>query len=233
MTADNATHASHCLFDFSAIARDYDRWYETAAGRAHDRIQKADVVRLLRPPRPGDRLLDIGCGTGHWSRFFASLGYAVTGIDISEEMIRVARRRPAPGCVFELADACALPFDECSFEVVAAMATLEFVSDAPRVLAEMFRTVRPHGSVVVGTLNRLAPINRHRLARAREPYASGRLLSPGELRNLLGRFGRVRMVASRMPSSRRGWRLGRWIGHRIAPGRRKFAGPFIVAEVRL
>ena len=232
MADGRATDVSGGVFDFDAAAKDYDRWYETPVGQAHDRVQKADVLKLLRPARPGDRLLDIGCGTGHWSRFFASLGYAVTGVDISEEMIRAARDRPAPGCVFELADACALPVEDQSFEVVAAMAVLEFASDVSSMLNETFRCAKPDGSVLIGALNRLAPINRDRLAKGRQPYASGRLLGPGELRHLLGRFGRVRMVASCVPPGHRGRRLGRWIGRLIAPRRRKLAGPFIVAEVR-
>ena len=223
----------HSLFDFGPMAHEYERWYGTPTGQAHDRVQKEDVLSLLRPAQRGDRLLDVGCGTGHWSRFFASLGYAVTGVDISREMIRVARSRPAPGCVFEPADACALPFAGGSFDVVAAMAVLAFVSDVPSMLHEMFRCVKRHGSVLIGALNRLAPINRHRLATGREPYASGRLLSPWELRDLLQRFGPVRRAASCMPSSNRGRRLGGRVGHRNADGRRTLTGPLIVAEVRL
>jgi len=212
----------HSLFDFGPMARQYERWYDTPTGRAHDRVQKADVLGLLRPAQRGDRLLDVGCGTGHWSRFFASLGYAVVGVDISREMIGVARGRPAPGCVFEPADACALPYEEGSFDVVAALAVAAFVSDLPGMLKEMFRCARPDGSVLIGALNRLAPINRRRLAEGEQPYASGRLLAAGELRELLQPFGPVRMVASRVTTADR--------ARRAEP--RKLAGPLIVAEVR-
>ncbi len=218
---------AHSLFDFGALAGDYERWYETPLGMAHDRAQKSDVRLLLRSTPPKGLLLDVGCGTGHWSRFFASLGYAVIGIDISQEMIEVAGARSAPQCLFGVADACDLPFRDRCFDVVAAMATLEFVSDVSLVLEEMFRCVRDAGVVLVGTLNRLARINRRRVASGREPYASGRLLTPGELRHRLKRFGHVRMRASlpqeSRPSERR---LGRWL-----TGRRSTSGPFLVAEV--
>jgi SAM-dependent methyltransferase len=212
----------HSLFDFGPMAREYDRWYDTPTGRAHDRVQKADVLSLLRPAQRGDRLLDVGCGTGHWSRFFASLGYAVVGVDVSREMIDAARGRPAPGCAFEPADACALPFEEGSFDVVAALAVAAFVSDLPGMLEEMFRCARPGGSVLIGALNRLAPINRRRLAEGEQPYVSGRLLAPGELRELLKPFGPVRMVASRVTTADR--------ARRAQPP--KLAGALIVAEVR-
>jgi ubiquinone/menaquinone biosynthesis C-methylase UbiE len=217
---------AHSLYDFGRLASDYERWYDTPAGGAHDQAQKSDVRRLLKPAPPGVRLLDVGCGTGHWSRFFASLGYEVVGVDISEGTIQVAKACPAPNCRFEVADALALPFGDHCFDVVAAMSTIEFVSDASVALVEMFRCVKPNGAVLIGTLNRLAPINRHRLAKGREPYASGRLLTPGELRKLLARFGRVRTVASSPNTGRRrhrGWRIA---------ARRTLSGPFIVAEVR-
>jgi SAM-dependent methyltransferase len=219
----------HSLFDFGALAEDYDRWYETPLGMAHDRAQKSDVRLLLGSTPPKGLLLDVGCGTGHWSRFFASLGYAVIGIDILQEMIEVAGARSAPQCLFGVADACDLPFGDGCFDVVAAMATLEFVSDVSRVLDEMFRCVGDAGVVLVGTLNRLARINRRRVAAGREPYVSGRLVTPGELRHRLERFGRVRMRASSAQKNGLVGRLGR-LG-RCLVGQRSTSGPFLVAEV--
>jgi 2-polyprenyl-3-methyl-5-hydroxy-6-metoxy-1,4-benzoquinol methylase len=218
--------SAHSLYDFGELASDYERWYDTPAGRAHDETQKSDVRKFLKPAKPGARLLDVGCGTGHWSRFFASLGYEVVGVDISEEMIQAAEGRPAPNCCFQVADALALPFGDHGFDVVAAMSVIEFVSDASVALMEMFRCVKADGAVLIGTLNRLAPINRHRLAKGRQPYASGRLLSPSELRRLLIPSGCVRMMASLPKTGRRrhrGWRI---------TARRTLSGPFIVAEVR-
>ena len=226
------TDKAQSLFDFGPTAAEYDRWYDTPAGRAHDRQQKTLVRELLPPANTSDQLLDVGCGTGHWSSFFASLGYAVVGVDISEQMIEVAKASASAQCLFGVADACDLPFDAHSFEVVAAMATLEFVSDAPRVLAEMFRTVMSHGSVVVGTLNRLAPVNRHCVAKGKEPYASARMFSPKELLELLAPFGHVRAgVTAEKPGSRRR-RIWKAVTRR-ASLRQEPAGAFLVAEVRL
>lgn len=81
-------------FDFGPLASTYDRWYETAEGHRHDVAQKQIVQTLLPAPEADEnRLLELGCGTGHWSRFFVQLGYEVTGIDVSAAMIAVARNQ--------------------------------------------------------------------------------------------------------------------------------------------
>lgn len=229
--ADTMIDKTDCLFDFGPLASEYERWYDTPAGRAHDQQQKALVRQFLPPANAGNRLLDVGCGTGHWSRFFASLGFAVVGVDVSEQMIEVARAWALAACTFEVADACDLPFDAGSFDVVAAMATLEFVSDAPRALAEMFRTVRAHGRIVVGTLNRLAPINRHRVAKGKEPYASARMFSLREVRELLAPFGCVRARVTGEQAGSRRRRMRKAVRRPASPGREP-TGAFIVAEAR-
>ncbi len=210
--------SSSTRFDFGELARDYDRWYDTPAGRAYDRVQKWDVRHLLRRARPGERLLEVGCGTGHWCSFFASMGYEVFGVDVSAEMIAVARGSVG-GCRFEVGDGCALRFEDGSFDVSAAMATLEFVGDPALAVREMARCVRPGGSLVVGVLNRLSPLNRRRLAKGKSPYVFGRLFAPEELRRLLSPYGGVRMVASACCGRDRRSRNG-------------LEGPLIVAEVR-
>ena len=230
--AERMTHAERSLFDFGPLAREYDRWYETPAGQAHDRVQREDVRRLLRPGRAGERLLDVGCGTGHWNSFFAGMGYQVTGIDIAPEMIEVARTA-VPECSFQVGDACELPFDDASFDVATSMATLEFIPDPATAVREMVRCVKAGGSLLIGTLNRLAPLNRHRLAKDKQPYASAHLLSPDELHSLLAPRGRIRMAAS-FPRQRKGRSLlPTRIASRLPVLRGRLPGPFIVAEVRL
>jgi len=247
MTEENAEHATvrsnskpaletagsrKSLFDFGPMASEYDRWYATPAGQAHDRVQKEDVRRLLRPASAGQTLLDIGCGTGHWSLFFAGMGYQVKGVDIAPEMIEVARSK-VPECSFQVADVYDLPFDDGAFDVVAAMATLEFLPDSAAAVGEMVRCTRRGGYLLVGTLNRLAPLNQHRIAKGKQPYSSARLFSPEELRRFLTPWGRVRMVASLPPGhGRHPLRPKRIVG-RIAGLRSTLDGPFIVAEVDL
>ena len=230
--AERIARPAGSLFDFGPMSREYERWYDTPAGQAHDLVQKDDVRRLLRPASAGQTLLDVGCGTGHWSAFFVGMAYKVTGIDVSPAMVEVARSA-APECTFRVADAHQLPFDDETFDVVASMATLEFLPDQATAIREMARCAREHGHLLVGTLNRLAPLNQHRIAKGKPPYSAAHLLSPNELQSLLAPLGRVRMVGSSPPGHGHRPPLPKRIAGRIAGLRGTLIGPFIVAEVRL
>jgi len=228
-------------FDFGSLAEHYDDWYKTSPGQQHDQVQKADVLKLLPHPGRGLSLLDVGCGTGHWSRFFASLGYKVHGIDISEKMILVARskQRECPGCTFGVADAQALPFPEASFAVVAAITSLEFMPDPAVALREMARCTRPGGIILVAVLNRAAPLNQARLAEGKEPYTAAHMFTAKELEDLLAPYGEVRMRASLVPSpgglptgDKKGRQVLSSCLSRVRLGSRRLQGPLLVARVR-
>ncbi len=223
------TNSAGSLFDFGPMANEYESWYETPEGQKCDLIQKQDVRKFLPPVRDFTKLLDVGCGTGHWSGFFWSLGYAVHGIDISEKMTLVAQKT-VPECVFNVANACALPFPDASFDIVVSMAALEFIPDALAAVQEMARCTRSGGIMLIGTLNRLAPINRDRLQKGEEPYVSGNLFSPDELEDLISPWGETRIVASSQMNEAPG-PMALETDHRsVSPG--SLMGPFIVAEVR-
>jgi ubiquinone/menaquinone biosynthesis C-methylase UbiE len=191
-------------FDFGSAAERYDRWYETPTGRRCDAMEKRAVKRLLPPPSPGARLLDVGAGTGLWSAFFAGAGFDVTGVDIAPEMIVVARGKGIPRATFREADAHDLPFEEGAFDVATAVTTLEFVEDAARVLREMARcTRRPGGVVLVGVLNALAPFNIARQRAGKSPYAEASLFSPREVKGMLEVHGETRIaIAAFAPMAR-------------------------------
>jgi ubiquinone/menaquinone biosynthesis C-methylase UbiE len=184
-------------FDFGLIADKYDSWYESAKGRMYDRLEKKAIGRYLPPGAKGKKLLEVGCGTGHWSQFFSEYGFEVTGVDISERMIDIARAKSIPNSSFQIADGHSLPFADETFDVTAAITTLEFVSDAETVVREMIRCTRkPGGQLLIGVLNKLAPLNRNRKQRPESPYANARLFSPSQLKQLLEPFGRLAMVTA-------------------------------------
>ncbi|MFP5491240.1 MAG: bifunctional 2-polyprenyl-6-hydroxyphenol methylase/3-demethylubiquinol 3-O-methyltransferase UbiG [Bacteriovoracia bacterium] len=101
------------------------------------------------------RVLDVGCGAGFLSNELALHGLSVTGVDISQESINVAKRFDKTGSViYQTADAYHLPFPDESFEVVTAMDFLEHIEDPERVIKEFSRVLKPGGIFIFHTFNR-------------------------------------------------------------------------------
>jgi len=181
-------------FDFDAAADKYDEWYETVEGAMYDRLEKKAISRYLRQNAQGRKLLEVGCGTGHWSQFFSDCGFEVTGVDVSERMIKIAQGKNIANASFHIADGHSLPFKDNSFDVASAITTLEFAGNAELVLQEMARCTRkPFGQLLIGVLNALAPLNRNRQEDPESPYAKARLFSPGQLKKLLGKYGKTQV----------------------------------------
>ena len=181
-------------FDFDTVASTYDQWYETAEGVMYDRLEKKAISRYLWQNTQGMKLLEVGCGTGHWSQFFCDYGFNVAGVDTSEGMIKVAQSKNITNASFRIADGHSLPFKDNSFDVTAAITTLEFVHDAELVLQEMARCTRkPSGLLVIGVLNASARLNRSRQENPESLYAKAKLLSKGQLKKLLGKYGQTQL----------------------------------------
>jgi SAM-dependent methyltransferase len=116
---------------------------------------------------PGDRLLEIGCGGGLLLREALETGAAATGVDHSEDMVRLAAEK-APGAHVVRASADALPFPDGAFTAVAMSVVFFFLDDPHGVLAECRRVLAPGGRLAVYTT---APELRGTPA-APEPFAS-------------------------------------------------------------
>ena len=91
----------------------------------------AGVLELLEP-KPGERILDLGCGTGHLTAKIAEAGSCVVGVDRSPEMIDQARGR-YPALRFEVMDARELSFNE-AFDAVFSNATLHWIHEPELVI---------------------------------------------------------------------------------------------------
>ena len=106
----------------------------------------------LGDPRPGETVLDIGCGAGVDS-FLAARGVGPTGrvigVDVTPELIEKARRGAAgiENVAFHVGDAERLPAADGTVDVVISNGVFNLCLDKPRVLAEVFRVLRPGGRV--------------------------------------------------------------------------------------
>ncbi len=110
-------------------------------------VRVADAARL----KPGDRVLDVACGTGAiaWEATRRiEPGGSVVGLDQSQEMLAVARRK-MPNLDWRAGSAEALPFEDNAFDAVLCQFGVMFFEDRVQALREMRRVVRPGGRIVV------------------------------------------------------------------------------------
>ncbi len=149
-------------------AEEYEAWYGTPRGAWIAAREFALMMRLLRPEK-GTSLLDVGCGTGQFSRRFAAYGLRVAGLDPDAGMLHHARSL-AGGVDYIEGRSEALPFADTAFDYCAAVTSLCFVQDPARALAEMWRVARR--AVVLGLLNRHSLLYHRK--RGRGGYAGAR-----------------------------------------------------------
>jgi SAM-dependent methyltransferase len=114
----------------------------------HDFARRAILEALALGP--ADHLLEVGCGGGLLLRDALTAGASATGIDHSEEMVKLARER-APGARVELGRADALRFGEATFTALAMSVVFFFFEDPVGVLRECHRVLRPAARVAIYT----------------------------------------------------------------------------------
>lgn len=104
-----------------------------------------DLINLLSP-KTGERILDLGCGTGYLTDKIASYGANVIGIDSAATMIKQARKS-YPNVQFEVLDTTKLPFTE-EFEVIFSNAALHWITEPEKVVAAIWKALKPGGRFV-------------------------------------------------------------------------------------
>src|SRR2546428_7993107 len=126
---------------FGRVAANYSR---STFHTSSDRLQ--EVVDLVRPLR-GDLALDVATGTGNTAFALAPLVRRVVGIDLTREMLDVARRitseRKIENVDWVIGDACVLPFPDETFDVYVVRAAPDHFGDIDAFLSEAYRVLRP------------------------------------------------------------------------------------------
>ncbi|WP_308915422.1 class I SAM-dependent methyltransferase [Jannaschia sp. LMIT008] len=139
--------------DPDAISRTYRQWapiYDRTFGAL---TRPGRLAATARANERGGRVLEVGVGTGLALRHYTS-GIHVTGIDFSDDMLRLARAKVGPTLDATVdglhrMDARTLDFPDGGFDTVVAMYLISVVPEPERVMAEMARVCRPDGEIVV------------------------------------------------------------------------------------
>jgi ubiquinone/menaquinone biosynthesis C-methylase UbiE len=186
----------------SAVPRVYERWWRPAWGRLAKGVlgpgmaDEHRIARLLLGLSPGDGVLDVGCGTGNFSRDFARSvgpGGLVVGIDLSETMLTRAVADTGDAGLEQVAyvrgDAERLPFRDQSFDGVCCFAAINLFADPMAALDSMTRVLTPGGRVALFTSvrGRSAPLRA--LESALQERSGARMFERGELTGALEQRG--------------------------------------------
>lgn len=140
---------------FGTLAPRYDLINDLQSLGLHRRWKRL-VVRMAEV-KPGQRALDLCCGTGDIAFALHKAGAEVVGLDFSPAMLAIAQARAqkpaakqgAPGIEFKTGDAMQIPYEACSFDIVSIGYGLRNLESWERGLAEMLRVARPGGRLLV------------------------------------------------------------------------------------
>lgn len=141
------------VFDFEA--EKYDCWYKSKLGSFVDMVETKLAFDLFKAKK-GQKVLDVGCGTGNFSIKLAKKGCVVTGIDISEKMLDIAKAKAASSGLdidFMKMDVYNLQFPDEHFDAVFSMAAFEFIEFPEKAMDELFRVTKKNGDILIGTIN--------------------------------------------------------------------------------
>lgn len=118
-------------------------------------------TELIQPD--AGAILDAGCGDGYGSWKLAMQGYNVTGVDLSEEMVEIARERIQPDLAlsFDTGDVTQLPYPTSSFAGILAINVIEWTESPLYTLHELTRLLRPNGILLLGVLGPTAAPRAH------------------------------------------------------------------------
>ncbi len=140
------------VFDFKT-AQGYDKWFEDPKNKFVFDLENDLIVKLLSP-QSGERLLDVGCGTGNYLNIFADMGLNVTGLDSSPYMLDIARQKLGHRAEIRRGVAEDLPFDDNTFDIATLITVLEFTENPVKAIEEACRVARDR--VFLGVLNSCA-----------------------------------------------------------------------------
>src|SRR5215467_7066300 len=142
------------------LQQEFNRWAEAGEGpkmeNHHLDITEKTIRRMNL--RPGERVLDLGCGSGWATRLLARLvadgpeGFGqVVGVDVSDEMIRQARTlsKDFENILYVWGSAQQIPWEENFFDKILSVESFYYYPDQDRALNELFRVMAPHGRLFI------------------------------------------------------------------------------------
>lgn len=138
---------------FNDLANRYDSWFETPLGKKIFESEKSCIEKLIKKVE-SKVAIDLGIGTGLFTKILREKGYKVIGIDISDEMLKIAKNRGFEVIKHDLNNP--LPFNDESFDFVFSMTSIEFLKNPQNLMGEVHRILKKDGEFLLITLNSLS-----------------------------------------------------------------------------
>jgi len=190
------------------LQQEFNRWAAEGRGEEMERHHLDITEKTLRGMelKPGERVLDLGCGAGWATRILARLVAdepqgrgQVVGLDIADEMIRRARAasRDFPNIMYVWGSAQQIPWEENFFDKVLSVESFYYYPDQHRVLHELFRVMAPRGRLFI--LINLYKDNPYSLRWVEELKVKVHALSEAEYVELLKQHAFEQVEARRIP----------------------------------
>ncbi|RLI90265.1 MAG: ubiquinone biosynthesis protein UbiE [Candidatus Altiarchaeales archaeon] len=184
--------------NFDELADRYDSWYRTEFGRYADRLEKRLVLRFAEPKK-GEKVLDVGCGTGTYGLEFSKMGLDVTCLDMSKRMLDIARKKSRDMNTI-LGNAREIPFKDNTFDLIVGITLIEFLDEPERAIKEMKRVLKREGRLILGVLNKFSLFALCERIRKNETYANARFYSIFELKKFgVKRWNSTLFASKKMP----------------------------------
>src|SRR5699024_8847099 len=123
---------------------------------------RKDIIPFMKRIIPSGNVIDIGCGDGYGTHLLKENGYDVLGVDLSEEMIALAREKKIHEDIpFQQGDICSLPFQGNAFDGALIVNVIEWTEQPLQALHELRRILKPGGVICIGILGPTAGPRRH------------------------------------------------------------------------
>jgi ubiquinone/menaquinone biosynthesis C-methylase UbiE len=147
--ADDPRYATALQVPELSVEEGYAAWSEVYDTMSNALIEAEEpVVRDAVAGIPAGRAIDVACGTGRHAAWLAEAGHEIEGVDRSEAMLAIARRK-VPSGNFRAGDMEAIPCGDDEFDIGITALALTHLADPTAAIAELARVVRPGGRVVV------------------------------------------------------------------------------------
>ncbi|MGQ8336031.1 class I SAM-dependent methyltransferase [Sunxiuqinia sp. A32] len=174
------------IFANEVVAQEYDAYYKSEQGMVIDSLEKQAILELVKQIARST-MLEIGCGTGHWTQVFAELNFEITATDVSDAMLAFAKNKNLPNTSFMKADVLNLPFEDHQFGAVSVITALEFCGNIEHAFSEINRVLKPGGWLIAGCLNAKSILGK---TKEQDPvFKHGNFMTKAELKNHLSKFG--------------------------------------------